>query len=159
VQDAFLAVVTHRDDEGEAVALAVRGVERTEAHHFVARQAIQTRARLLRNRVVGHRAFLRFPAGELRVRPQQGQLLGARCGLHGCRHRGVKRIDRHEGSRIEATLGHPRRMLENAPECGDELGAVHPVGIIQVHVRLLLCDGRILGAPDGKKRGRLLYWV
>src|SRR5512133_2077779 len=64
-EDRRLGVLARADDEREAEALAIGGVERAPARGLLGRQALQARGGLLAGRRAGELAGLRLAPGQL----------------------------------------------------------------------------------------------
>ncbi len=80
-ENAGLVGEAHADDEREAEAFPIGGIQRMEALIFLRRQPVEPGGGLLGGGGIGQRPVDRRLAGELRVRADQGKLLLGR-SLH-----------------------------------------------------------------------------
>ncbi len=116
-EDAGLVGPAHADDEGEAEALAIGGVQRVESLVLRRRQPVEPGRGLLGRRGLGQRAVDRRLAGELRMGADQHQLLLRRERLD---HRHQAPVQVVEGPAAGGALDDPRRVLEELAVAGDE---------------------------------------
>ena len=106
-------------------------VELGEAGEFLRRQRVEACAGLLAARILGDIAGDRRPPGKVRMGAQQRELLGrprlAHLVAEGLDHVALA----GEGALRGGALGHPRRVLGDVAEGGDEIGQVHGVDRLQ----------------------------
>jgi hypothetical protein len=104
-QDPGAVVAAHREDEREAEAPAVLGVERVQARVFLRRAAVEPRAGLLARGGLGQLARDRGLPGQFRMRADQRELFVRVRRREGFAQRGVQRVDAGERSAAKVRSG------------------------------------------------------
>ena len=131
-QDRLLAVPAHADDERNAEFLAVGIVVAVEGGVFRLRQPVEAGAGLLGLGIGRHGAGARRLAGEVGMALEQRHPLFHGRLAHRRDHRLVQRGERGERPPPMHGLRHPRRVLVDVAQRGDE---ARLVGGIQVRER------------------------
>jgi hypothetical protein len=124
-------VPAHADDERHGEFLAVGIVQAVELREFRLRQAVEAGARLLGPGAGGELPPARGLAREIGMRLDQVQPSIRRRAVHCAGHRFVQRGEGAEWALGAHRLRHPRRMLVDIAQRGDEARRVGRVELIE----------------------------
>src|SRR5262249_5177807 len=130
-ENTLRLVLTRADDEWEAEAPPVGGVEASKGGDLLGRQSVESGGGLLGRRGAAERAAACGTANEIRMGADQRHLSLYRRLHHDPAERVIERLDAGERPRRPGRRDDPWRPLEEAAERGDEFLALKPVDAIE----------------------------
>src|SRR5215218_5346764 len=152
LQDRILAVAADTNDERESKSASIFRIQSMKAVEFLIRKAIEPAAGLLLLRVRTQAALARRLAGQIGMGSDKRELLCCVGRAHLADHCIIKRFQRCKGPLPKDSFRHPRGLLENIRQIGNETPFVGCVELFERYAthRFTRSSAPLPPSPDAR---------